>query len=158
MCILPTLSPLPHTLDRDPHRTGSMGQAFAMRADGAIAAIRDVEAAYDRAWGVGDLERLLECLAADVVMMNPRGEVAEGREQARTVLSTFLATEAEGTEHHSDIDRVSFVGDDVAVVDGTAAITLGDGTVLVRHPFTDVLARSDDGWRIAHVRAYTLMT
>lgn len=128
-----------------------------MRADGADSAVRAVEAAYDQAWGIGDVERLLDCLAADVVMVNPRGDVAVGREEARTVLSAFLATEARATEHHSDIDRVSFVGDDVAVVDGTATITLGDGTLLLRHPFTDVLARSDGAWRIVHVRAYSLM-
>jgi uncharacterized protein (TIGR02246 family) len=128
-----------------------------MQRDGVDAAVRAVEAAYDHAWSAGDLQRLLDCLTADIVMMNPRGEVAVGRDQARAVLSAFLAAEAQGTEHHSVIDRVSFVGEDVAVVDGVATITRSAGTVLVRHPFTDVLTRSDRGWRIAHVRAYTLM-
>jgi uncharacterized protein (TIGR02246 family) len=113
-----------------------------------------VEADYDHAWSIGDLDRLLDCLAADVVMMNPRGETAVGRDEARAALSTFLATEAQGTDHHSEIDRVSFPSHDVAVVDGTATISGDDGTVLVRHPFTDVLVRSAGGWRIAHIRAY----
>jgi uncharacterized protein (TIGR02246 family) len=129
-----------------------------MRANRVDAAeVRAVEAAYDDAWSAGDLDHILNCLAADVVMMNPRGEVAVGKDQARTVLSAFLSGEAQGTEHRSNINRVSFLGEDVAVVDGVATITRGAGTVLVRHPFTDVLARSSDGWRIAHVRAYTLM-
>jgi hypothetical protein len=48
-------------------------------------------------------------------------------------------------------------GCEAAVVDGVATITRGAWTVLVRHPFTHVLALSGDGWRIAHIRAYTLM-
>lgn len=129
-----------------------------MRANRVDAAeVRAVEAAYDDAWSAGDLDHLLDCLAADVVLMNPRGEVAVGRDQARTVLRAFLSGEAQGTEHQSKINRVSFLGEDVAVVDGVATITRGAGTVLVRRPFTDVLARSGDGWRIAHIRAYTLM-
>ena len=127
-----------------------------MEADDVESAVRAVEADYDHAWNRGDLEQLLGCFADDVVLVNPRGNVALGLQEARAALSSFLADEGQETEHHSEIARVSVIGGDVAVVDGVATIRRGVGTVVV-HPFTDVLSRTDDGWRIAHVRAYGFM-
>jgi uncharacterized protein (TIGR02246 family) len=133
-----------------------MRHSCRMKEEDVEAAVRAVEAEYDQAWNSGDLKQLLDCFASDVVLVNPRGSVAVGVEQARAALSSFLADEGHGTEHHTEITRVSVMGRDVAVVDGVATVTRGVGTVVV-HPFTDVLSRTDDGWRIAHVRAYSFM-
>ncbi len=122
-------------------------------------AVRAVEQAYDRAWCDGDLDGLMKCLTASAVLINPRGEVAAGEEEIRAVLGAFLAREADGSVHHSTVDRVSFLGDDVAIVDGQALIsTLSeDGTQrpLFEHSFTDILIRDGGSWLIAHVRAYS---
>lgn len=139
-----------------PAETESLGHSSHMKPDDVEAAVRAVEADYDQAWNRGDLEQLLACFANDVVLVNPRGTVAVGLGQARAALSSFLAEEGQETEHHSEIIRVSVMGRDVAVVDGLATVTRGVRTVVV-HPFTDVLSRTDDGWRIAHVRAYSFM-
>ena len=127
-------------------------------APGDEAAVRAVEAAYDRAWAAGDLDAVLACFVDDAVLVNPRGQVAIGAREVRAALSGFLSGEGRDTEHESVITRVSFVGRDVAVVDGHAVIrrrgAAGSGPPF-EHPFTDVLVRTDrGGWAIAHVRAY----
>ena len=121
--------------------------------------VRAVEAAYDRAWGAGDLDGLLRCLAPDAVLVNPRGEIAIGTDAIRAALGGFLATEAAGSHHTSSVERISFIGDDVAVVDGRAVISPGPGDVhqaTLEHAFTHILQHRDGTWQIAHIRAYGL--
>ena len=116
--------------------------------------IRAVENAYDRAWSGGDLDSLMQCLSADAVLVNPRGEVAVGEQAIRSVLGTFLSGEATGSQHRSIVNRIAFVRPDVAVVDGTATVSFRSSDSVLQHPFTDVLVNGESGWVIAHVRAY----
>jgi uncharacterized protein (TIGR02246 family) len=92
----------------------------------------------------------------DALLISPRGDVAFGAEQIRNLFSDFLGSQAKNTKHTSRITRISFVTDDVAVVDGDAFIEGAENlsTTLVHHRFTDILVRSGDGWIIAHIRAY----
>jgi uncharacterized protein (TIGR02246 family) len=113
-----------------------------------------VEAAYDASWCAGDLQGLMGCLSDDAVLVNPRGEVAVGHDAIRTALGTFLAGEARGSTHRSEVSLVTFIRHDVAVVDGDATIELPDARATLRHPFTDILVRHENRWKIAHVRAY----
>jgi hypothetical protein len=41
-----------------------------------VAAIRALEAAYDKARPAGDLDAMVRCLRGDAVVVSPRGEVA----------------------------------------------------------------------------------
>lgn len=119
--------------------------------------IRTVEAAYDEAWRLGDLDALIQHMTSEVVLVNPRGAAACGLAQVRRELAGFLSGEAAGSSHHSVIERVEFVTDDVAVVDGEATVTgvgEGDDRLEIIHGFTDVLVRTGGRWLIAHVRAY----
>lgn len=117
--------------------------------------VRAVEASYDAAWCAGDVEGLLKCLSPDAVLVNPRGQVAVGHEAIRKALGGFLFGEAAGSLHRSSLNRIAFLREDVAIVDGHAVITLRGVQDPLEHPFTDVLVRDeDDRWLIAHVRAY----
>lgn len=119
-------------------------------------AVRAVETAYDRAWSAGDLDALMACVVDDAVLINPRGETAAGAEEIRAALGAFLLGEARNSVHESEIIRIAFVGDDVAVVDGQAVIRKpGSARPTFEHPFTDIVVRTPSGWGIAHVRAYT---
>lgn len=118
-------------------------------------AVCEVEAAYDRAWAQGDVVGLASCLAEDAVLVSPLGEVAAGRDDAERLLGEFLRGPAAGSTHSSEIVRISWVADDVAIVDGVATISDVDfeGSSTVRHRFTDVVVRRGGLWVIAHVRA-----
>lgn len=118
--------------------------------------IRKTEAAYDHAWQEGNVDGLVACLVKDAVLINPRGEVAIGHDEIRKQLSEFLTGPARGSKHTSHLTRISFVTEDVAVVDGEALVegVDFDGSSTVTHLFTDILLRSGDGWRIAQIRAY----
>jgi uncharacterized protein (TIGR02246 family) len=118
--------------------------------------IRKTEAAYDQAWLNGDIKGIMACFTPDAVIMSPRGDVAIGKKQIHQLFSNFLEYEAKNTKHSSRISRISFVSDDVAVVDGEAFIEGADNlTDTVRnHRFTDILVRNGDQWFIAQIRAY----
>ncbi|MDX9726375.1 MAG: SgcJ/EcaC family oxidoreductase [Bacteroidales bacterium] len=116
-----------------------------------------VEAAYDQAWRVGDVEGIVACLKKDAVLISPRGEVASGHQEIRKLFGELLSGPAKGSTHTSRIIRVNFVTDHVAVLDGEALIEGGefdDLSSLAHHMFTDILVRSGDVWLIAQIRAY----
>jgi uncharacterized protein (TIGR02246 family) len=116
-----------------------------------------VESAYDYAWQVGDVERIVACLTKDAILISPRGEVACGHQEIRKLLGDFLGGPAKGSTHTGHIIRIIFVTDDVAIVDGEALIEGGkfaDFSSLAHHRFTDVLVSSGDVWLIAQIRAY----
>ena len=118
--------------------------------------IRKTEATYDQAWRQGDIEGIMVCFAEEAVLISPRGDVAIGKEQVRDLLSNFLGSEAKSTKHTSRITRISFVTDDVAVVDGEAFIEGSDNLpdAVKHHTFTDILVRTGHVWLISQIRAY----
>lgn len=82
--------------------------------------------------------------------------MAIGKEEIHTLLSNFLGSEAKSTKHISRITRISFVTDDVAVVDGEAFI---EGSEILsasdkHHSFTDILVRTENAWLISQIRAH----
>lgn len=120
------------------------------------ARIRKTEAAYDQAWRQGDIEGILVCFTDDAVLISPRGDLAIGKEQVRDLLSNFLGSEARNTKHTSRITRISFVNDDVAVVDGEAFIEGSENlsASVKHHSFTDILVRTGNDWLISQIRAH----
>lgn len=118
--------------------------------------IRKTESAYDKAWQHGDIESMMVCFTNDAILISPRGDTAIGKKQVRNLLSSFLRSEAKSTKHTSHITRISFVTDDVAVVDGEAFIEGSENLSppVKHHSFTDILVRTGDVWLIAQIRAY----
>jgi uncharacterized protein (TIGR02246 family) len=125
--------------------------------DDEKSAILQLEASYDAAWQRRDVDGLVECLTLDAVLVSPRGDVARGHHEIRVLLGAFLTGEALGSHHVSEVHRVEFVTDEVAVIDGEAHVVglpAGGGRHDLVHAFTDVVVRRDGRWLIAHVRAY----
>jgi len=118
--------------------------------------IRETEVAYDHAWQQGDIEGIMVCFTEDAVLISPRGDVAIGTEQIHNLFSDLLGDEAKNTKHTSRITRISFVTDEIAVVDGEAFIEgLENLSATVKHHrFMDILVRNGDVWLIAQIRAY----
>lgn len=123
------------------------------------ALIRKTEAAYDHSWQSGDIEGVMMCFTDDALLISPRGDVASGTEQIHKLLGDFLGGEAKSTKHTSHITRISFVTDDVAVVDGEAFIEGAENLsdMVMHHRFTDILVRVEDVWLVSHIRAYAII-
>jgi uncharacterized protein (TIGR02246 family) len=122
-------------------------------------AIRELEAAYDRAWDAADLPALMRLFADGVVVIDPLGRTSTGRDEVERMLESVLDGFGKGSTHASVIEVVSIVTDTVALADGEAVIVglrdaEGDVQAPFHHRFTDVVVKSGAGdWRIAHVRA-----
>ena len=121
------------------------------------AAIRAIEASYDRAWNSADIAGLMSVLEPDVVIISPLGQLSVGAAQAQQLLQNFLSGPGLGSTHTSLAKRVSFVTDDVALFDGNARIEGPRLAGPLIHDFTDVFVRRAGQWRIAHIRAYVFM-
>jgi uncharacterized protein (TIGR02246 family) len=120
------------------------------------AAIRALEGEYDAAWNRGDVVRLGALYHGNAVVINPLGEVALGRPAIQAALRTFLQGVGRGSRHSTTVARISYVSDDVAVVDGEAHLEgarhLSSGTI--SHVFTDIVVRDGGRWFLVHTRAY----
>ena len=120
--------------------------------------IRKTEASYDSAWQQGNIESLMGCFTDDAVLISPRGDVAIGKKQIRNLFTDFLSEEAKTTKHTSRITRISFVSNDVAVVDGEAFIEGAENlsAAVTHHRFIDVLVRNGNSWLISQIRAFAI--
>lgn len=118
--------------------------------------IRKTEASYDSAWQQGNIESLIACFTDDAVLISPRGDEAFGKEQIRNLFTDFLGREGKSTKHTSRITRISFVTNDVAVVDGEAFIEGAENlsTAVTHHRFIDILFRNGNVWLISQIRAF----
>ena len=124
--------------------------------------IRSLEAQYDLFWNNADVESIVETFAEDVVVVSPFGETSVGIEAQRISYESLFAGLAKDSTHTSIIRSVYFITDGVALVDGEAIINgfrEPDGSPMqeMRHSYTDVVIKKDDGWYIAHVRASVFM-
>jgi len=120
-------------------------------------AIRAVEEAYDQAWNRGDAKALVSSMIDDVIVVNPRGQVANGKAEFERMIATLFAGEFKGTKHESTISRIHFPADDVAVVDGEASVIFAPPAERTTVKFTDVMIRRDGRWMLTDVRAYVLL-
>jgi uncharacterized protein (TIGR02246 family) len=119
------------------------------------AEVRALEAAYDEAWNRADAEGLAAALSDDAIVVNPRGEVANGRAEFEGIMTRMFSGPFAGSTHESEIARIHFVTADVAVVDGEARVSGVRGeSSPITHAFTDVVVRRSGRWVIVALRAY----
>lgn len=121
------------------------------------AEISAIEADYDRAWNSADIAGLMSVLEPDVVIISPMGRVSVGAGSARRLLEDFLSGPGHGSTHTSHLKKVSFVSDDVALLDGKATIEGPNLPEPLVHDFTDIFVRRRAQWKIAHIRAYVFI-
>ena len=87
------------------------------------AAIFAVEKSYDHAWNQGETGILASFFTSDAVIINPHGEVAEGKKEFENLMSTLFRHRFKDSIHKSKLLRIHFLKGDVAVVDGEATVT-----------------------------------
>ncbi|RVT76445.1 SgcJ/EcaC family oxidoreductase [Flavobacterium sufflavum] len=120
--------------------------------------IRKTEASYDSAWRQGNIESLMACFTDDPTLISPRGDEAFGTGQIRNLFTEFLGKEGKSTKHTGRIIRITFVTNDVAIVDGEAFIEGAENlsAAVTHHKFIDVLVRKGDTWLISQIRAFAI--
>lgn len=118
------------------------------------------EESYDQAWNDGDVTSLVDLFVEDAMVVNPRGEMARGRDEIHRALGQFLKGDAKGSRHVSRISQIEFVTEEVALVDGEATlegVTDSRGeSINITHSYTDVFVKKNGDWYISHVRGYFL--
>jgi uncharacterized protein (TIGR02246 family) len=69
-------------------------------------AIFAIEKSYDHAWNQGEAGILASFFTSDAVIINPHGEVAEGKNEFENLMSTLFHCRFKGSNHKSKILRV----------------------------------------------------
>ena len=123
-------------------------------------AIFAIEKSYDNAWNQNEASILASFFTPDAVIINPHGEVAEGKNEFENLMSTLFRRRFKGSIHKSKILRIHFPKGDVAVVDGEATVTEisehGESSITIVR-FTDIMVKESDKWLIADTRAYVFL-
>lgn len=114
-------------------------------------------AAEDQAWNQGSAERFAARALPDVVFTNVVGMFSVGKAPFVAQHELIFSTIYKGSKNHQEIQHITFVKPDVAIVDTLAVvqgalhtppgIQLIDGAIHAR--LEQVLVRQSDGWWIA---------
>ncbi len=114
-------------------------------------------AAEDDAWNRGDAEGFAARVLPEVVFTNVMGMFSVGKAPFLAQHERIFATIYKGSQNHQEIQHVTMLRDDIAIVDTLAVLTgaqhappgvqLIDGAIHAR--LEQVLVRHSDGWWIA---------
>jgi uncharacterized protein (TIGR02246 family) len=122
-----------------------------------VKAIHAIEKSYDDAWNKGKADELALFFTPDAIIINPYGEIAEGKIEFENIMFKLFEGRFKDSTHQSEITGIHFPKVDVAVVDGEAKVIeigeRGENKVTVTR-FTDIMVKECDKWLIADTRAY----
>ncbi len=114
-------------------------------------------AAEDDAWNRGDAEGFAARVLPEVVFTNVMGMFSVGKAPFLAQHERIFATIYKGSQNHQEIQHVTMLRDDIAIVDTLAVLTgaqhappgvqLIDGAIHAR--LEQVLVRHSDGWWVA---------
>jgi uncharacterized protein (TIGR02246 family) len=122
-----------------------------------IAAIRQVPADLDAAWNRRDAAALGELFLDDADFQWHTGELLSGRRQIEQYFGTVVFKQMPPDfRHTTTIQRLRFLGPDVAIGDGTIVVAR-EGAAESEKPYLRVLftcvgQKSNGRWRMAAVR------
>lgn len=114
-------------------------------------AIRDRVLAYVTAYNQQDAQALADLWADDAVYLNrDTGEPIEGRAAIAAMFADMFET-GEASHLSLTIQSIRLITPDVAIEDGTAAITSADGNPIASS-YTAIHVKKDGVWRLNSVR------
>jgi uncharacterized protein (TIGR02246 family) len=113
-------------------------------------AIREIQAAYVKAFNAGDAKALAKFWTTDGEFVNHEGKTVRGRAALEKDFADFFA-EAKGTTLKVSTDTLRFVSPGVALESGTTHLRHPDGSTDVS-AYNIVHTRRDGKWQLASVR------
>jgi uncharacterized protein (TIGR02246 family) len=117
----------------------------------AIAEIRKDAEKLATAFSAGKAEEVAAMFLAKGELIDEVGTVYQGQQEIKDLVTAFFA-KFPGAQMRNEIDSIRTVGP-VAIVEGARITTAKDASI-ARIPFISVLAKTDQGWRIASMRDF----
>lgn len=80
-----------------------------------VKAIHAIEKSYDDAWNKGKADELALFFTPDAIIINPYGEIAEGKIEFENIMFKLFEGRFKDSTHQSEITGIHFPKVDVAV-------------------------------------------
>ncbi|GAA2394785.1 SgcJ/EcaC family oxidoreductase [Dactylosporangium salmoneum] len=112
--------------------------------------VRDLMSRMAAAWEANDPDALAALYTEDAGVVTA-GTHAQGRDAIRAFMTAGFAGPLKDTTLSEDFERIRYVGQDIAIVNGVGGLVLpGEDTVQtgLRRRSTWVLARTGEGWLV----------
>jgi uncharacterized protein (TIGR02246 family) len=116
-----------------------------------VRAIRDLLAAFLKAYNAKDAKAVGDQFTADAEIEDEDGAVTRGRD-AIVERFTGIFKESKANELTIDFDSLRFLGTDIAIEEGTASLSTGKDTPPVTNRYSVIYARQGGRWLHARVR------
>jgi uncharacterized protein (TIGR02246 family) len=111
-------------------------------------AIREAIAAVEAGWNAGDGSRFAAPFAEDADYVIVDGRYVQGRQVIAQGHQQIFDTIYRGSHNVASVQRIRFLGDDVAVAHVEWQLTVQQGTAAHRSITTMVMVRANGSWRI----------
>ncbi len=114
---------------------------------------------FDRfamSWGAEGGAALGGYFTEDGTLINPFGELADGRAAVAAMYREYFGGMLEGTTTTIKLGAVRTVGPDLTFADGEQTIFGPAGNTVMSVHLSALLRRDSDGWRFVHSRPYTV--
>lgn len=121
-----------------------------IRSRSTEAIIRSIHS-FAAAFNAGDAERLSEHFAEDGEYVDETGTLFKGREDIHAEFAAFFQA-LPGTQLSINVDELRFIGDSMAIEEGTAAVTRPSDSSITVSRYIVVHVRRENGWQIASAR------
>jgi uncharacterized protein (TIGR02246 family) len=137
---------------REPDPAQPAGQAAAApEREADVKAITDLLASFVKAYNAKDARALGDLFTPDAEIEDEDGDVTRGRD---AIVARFTETfqENRGDTLAVDTDSLRFLGNDVAIEEGTATLSTGEDAAPRANRYSVIYALQDGRWLHARVR------
>jgi uncharacterized protein (TIGR02246 family) len=115
--------------------------------------IRDLVAAFAKAYSAPDIKALAALLTDDANLVDSAGESTRGRDAIAEMYASSIE-ESPGLKLEPKVEEIRFLTPDVARIEGQTRLTtrIGDATEFTR--FSGLVLKRDGKWLVAEIREY----
>jgi uncharacterized protein (TIGR02246 family) len=114
-------------------------------------AIRSAAEAFAKAYNAGDAKTLASLFIAGGEIVNEEGESVQGQEAIERIFADIFHAHPKSQIKFA-IQSIRFLGDSLAIEDGTTTVTHASDQPVERNRYTVVHAKQDGKWRMASAR------